>query len=94
METEEAVEIDRALGGSRPGNGNARARGVIVALAEGDDHVEAVDRAALEDGDQDPASRRRGLDGPREKSGREAETQQGKSAVLHEDASGEHAHLL
>ena len=48
VEAEEAIEIkDLVLG-----NGNAGAHGVVILLTVGDDDVEAIGRAALEDGDE------------------------------------------
>jgi hypothetical protein len=51
METEETVEIERgicaALAGLRNRDGGAHA--VVIWLAEGDDYVEAVHGAALEE---------------------------------------------
>ena len=60
MQAEEAVEIDRRAR-SRPGRADrdARARLVVVALAERHDHVQSVDGAALEDRDQHPPARLR-----------------------------------
>src|SRR5215467_5847809 len=48
MQAEESVEIDYALAG----NVDARAHGVILLLAVGDDHVQSVGSAALKDDDQ------------------------------------------
>src|SRR5215813_9752204 len=95
MEPEETVEIDRSLRIGRTWNRDARARRVVLALAERYHHVEAVDRAALEDRDEDLAPHRgRGLDGARQERRREAQAEEGQPSVLHEDASREHGYLL
>jgi hypothetical protein len=48
MQAEEAIEVETWF----CGDGDAGAHGVVVLLAVGNDDVEAVGRAALEDDDQ------------------------------------------
>src|SRR6185437_3411980 len=80
---------------TRPRHGDAGPRGVVLALAEWHDHVQAVDGAALEDRDQHLAPRRAGrLDGSREERGRESEADEREAAALEEHASGQHGGYL
>jgi hypothetical protein len=63
VQSEKAVEIDRAVSQARARlrNGDRRPRVVVSLLAEWDDHVQAVYGAALEDGDEDLLPGPRGL---------------------------------
>ena len=97
VEPEEAVEVDRCgLGRSRTRNRDARPRPVVLALAERHDDAQAVDRAALKDGDEHLAAGGSALrEGrAREKRGRETETDEGEGPVFQEDATRDHGVLL
>ena len=103
VEREEAVEIDSRVllpagprragadaGRRGPADGDAGSGTVVVGIGKRHDHVQAVDGAALKDGDQ-LASAARGAGrerGPGEKGRCEAETDQCERAVLQEHSSG------
>ena len=98
IESKEAVEIERARRSvRRPGrcDRDARPRAVILLVAERHDHVEAVDRAALKDGDEPlrPRGRARGKRRARQERGRKPEADQRERAVLQEDSSRSHGVL-
>src|SRR5437773_110778 len=73
-------------------NRDARPCAVVLALAERHDDAQAVDRAALKDGDEHPAARGSTLGErrTREKRRREPETDQGEGAVFQKDATRDH----
>jgi hypothetical protein len=57
MQAEEAVEVERGAifrARARPRHGDRRTGVVVDLLAVRDEHVQAVDGAALEDGDENP----------------------------------------
>ena len=57
MHAEEAIQVERrSLSGSGAGDGDGRSCGVVLPLAIRHDHVQAVDCAALENGNQGFAS--------------------------------------
>ena len=87
MQAEVAIEVERAAGAAGSRDGNRRSCGVVLAIAVRHDHVEPVDRPALEHHDQHlaPPGRRGHRFG--EEMGREAEAQQRHRALLHENAS-------
>src|SRR5262249_24575622 len=95
IEPEKAVEIERrSVARAGPSDRDARASPVVLALAERHDDAEAVDGAALEDGNQlfraaALAGRERG---PSEKRRREPERHEGAGAVFQEYASRSHSH--
>src|SRR5207253_6508090 len=90
IEAEEAIEIHRSvLAGVRPRNRDARPRAVVLRFAERHDDAEAVDRAALEDGNQllRAARATRGKRRAREKRRREPEADESERTVFEEDTS-------
>jgi hypothetical protein len=97
VQTEEAVEIDRAvLGIARFRNRDAGARAIVVRFAERHDDVEAVDRAALENRDQPlgadrPVRRKRSA---REECRREAEAHERERSMFQENATRLHGYFL
>ena len=98
VQSEKAVEVNRRArsgagfgpGGAGPGNGDGRAQAVIVGLAVRNDHVEAVNRAALKDGDQQLAPRADGRRRAAEKRRREAKGQHSHLARFEEDSEIHH----
>src|SRR6266545_4946230 len=95
MQPEEAIEIDGALSRSWRGNADARPCGVVLALAERNDHIQPVDSAALKDRDEDLAAcAAGGFHRARQECRRETEAEERQPPVLHEDASRKHAYLL
>jgi hypothetical protein len=87
VESEESVEIQGALGSAGSWHGDRRPAAVVRPLAVGDDHVEAIDCAALKDGDHHllPRARRRHRLGDELR--REPEAQERKTSVLEKDTS-------
>ena len=87
MQSEEAVEIDRAVGAAGLRDRDVGPRAIVLGLAERHDHVEAVNRAALEHDDQKLAAlgafRRDATDEAR----RESEAEQRHAALPKEDPS-------
>ena len=90
MQPEEPVEIDGTVLLVRFLNRDRRTRAVVGLLAERHDHVQAVDGAALKDGDEHFLARLRRFGGARDEGGREPETHEREAAVLEENASGHH----
>ncbi len=93
IEPEEAVEVERGpLGCRRLRDRDARARAVVLGVAERYDDAEAVDGAALEDRNQPFCASRRagGAHRPREERRREPEAHEGERAVLQEYSAGLH----
>ncbi len=87
MEREEAIQIDPAIVGvPRPWNGNRRPALVVGPLAIGHHDVEAVDGAALEDGNEELPAAWRGRDRPRQDRRCESKAQESQAAVTKEDA--------
>src|SRR6266404_814619 len=93
IEAEETVEIECAVrAAGRPADGDSRPGPVVVGLTVRHDDAQAVDRAALEDGDElcRAPGRAGGERRACEKRRREAEADQRERAVLQEDPSGCH----
>ena len=88
MQTKEPVEVESTVSvAPRPRDGDGRASRVVGILAERHDHVEAVDRTTLKDGDEDLVRVPSGFDGPSQERRCETQAQQCQAAVLHEDSS-------
>jgi hypothetical protein len=88
VQAEETVEIDSAISHVGGRDCDARARRVVVAFAERHDHVQPVNRAALENRDQHLAARRTsGFDRSFEERWRESNAHQRHAAMLEEYAS-------
>jgi hypothetical protein len=93
MEAEKSVEIQCAALRARSRDRDGRAGRVIGALPKRHDHVEAVCRTALEDGNQNLLAGLRGLCGARNERRRESETDEGRAAILEKDASSHHVEI-
>ena len=93
VEAEEAVEIDCGDGGiavrAGPRNRDARARAVVLAVAERHDDAQAVDGAALKDRDELPGAPAAALcvRRARQERRREAQADQRERAVLEKDSA-------
>src|SRR5262249_29775812 len=95
MEGEETVEIEGCVCAvAGPRNRNRGPATIVLALTAGDDHIQAVDRAALEDCDEQLRAGRGGRSRSRQKRWREPEAHQCKPAVPEKDASGDHYYFL
>src|SRR4029079_8767204 len=91
MQPEKAVEVDGRVGRcARFRDRQGGPRLVVRALAVRHDHVQTIYCTALEDGDQHFASRVGRGHRSRQKRWREAEADEGESAVLQKDASRNH----
>src|SRR5262245_64841395 len=94
METEKAVEVDRAAIRSWRRNRDGGPQAVVLAVAVRHDHVEPVDGAALEERDQQLAPRARCRRGAREERWGEADGEHRHCSRLDEQASGVHGYFL
>src|SRR5262245_63904608 len=88
MQPEEAVQVDRRVGPSarRPRDRDAAPGDIVLGVAVGNDHAEAVHRAALEDRDED-LRLARSLLGERsaeQEARRVPEREEGQGSALHE----------
>src|SRR5690242_19977028 len=90
MDAEEPVEIERAALCAGLRNRDRWAVLVIGALTERDDHVETVDGAALEDGNQDLLAGPRRLRRARDERGGKAQADERRAAVSEKDSSRHH----
>src|SRR5262249_10579913 len=98
VETEEAVEVERRVLGAaaRSGYRDRGAQRAVRALAVGDDGVEPVASATLEDRHERLATPERltGRGGPDESLGGEAERHQSQPRRLEKDAARGHCYFL
>jgi hypothetical protein len=90
VESEAAVEVDRALGPARLRDRNGGAELVISLVREWGDHVQPVGRAALENRDQDFALGLRGRGGAPEPHGRGSGARHHYRRTAEEDPSSQH----
>src|SRR5262249_55944591 len=92
VETEEAVEIERAVLRAGRRHRDSRPRACIFAIAKRDDEAEAVDGAPLKDGDE-PFRVWSGFsrpDRPSEKRGCKSQADERERAVLEDDSTRYH----
>src|SRR5262245_48115884 len=95
MEPEPSIEIDRAVGLPGRRDRDRGAQLVVGLLEERHDHVQAVGRAALEDGHQDLLSPRSALSRRADQpGGREADARHRHSRRSQKEASRQHVYLL
>jgi len=87
VEAEEAVQIDRTVVAAGLRDADRRSQPVVLGFAERHEHVQAVERATLKDGDEQALARVRCGGRAGEESRREPEGQHRGSAGFDEDAS-------
>src|SRR5579863_4160090 len=90
VETEEAVEVDRTVRRARAWHRDGGSATVVRLFTERHDDVEAINRAALEDGDEHLLAGLGCVSRGGDESRGEAQTHERQTAVLEEDASGHH----
>jgi hypothetical protein len=84
---EETVQVDGAVLATRACHGDRRTQLVVLRLSVRDDHVEAVDRSALEDRDEQAAIRSGRRRGARQERRRKPQRHHRHRAGFRRDAS-------
>src|SRR4051794_7755727 len=94
MQSEEAVDVERAALGAGTRHRNRRPRPVVRRLAVRDDHVQTVDRTALKNRHERlVALRRRGVRHPDENIRKQGPADEGEPGGFEEEASVDHLGL-